>query len=344
MIIKSLSRKSNTGQLIKYVLRYTLKENEPQKVKENATIVLRHNLRSRSIKNYIQEFKENESYRIYKRKDSVTLFHSILSFSPCDKEKITNTHLKNISKKFVELRGINNLYLAVAHKEKAHIHLHIVMSGVQVNGYSSRVSKQQFKHIKLELEKYQQQKFPELNHSAIDHDKKRQKSKEDIIEQVKSSRQTEKQKLASILETAFNQSKSSGEFITFIKSKSYEPYYRNNNLQGIKIDGQKFRLQRLGYDAKKIEELNHKSAIEKNVYQEFADLRSGRNKLDRREILTSDKTEDNKDSAGQKELDELTSLRNQNVLGDLQKDQKDIDRNDAFEERGEFEDENQIKR
>ena len=68
------------------------------------------------------------------------------------------------------------------------------MSGVQLNGYSSRVSKQQFKHIKIELDKYQKEKYPQLVHSLVNHDKKTHRSKTELIEQIKTSRQTEKQK------------------------------------------------------------------------------------------------------------------------------------------------------
>lgn len=326
MLIKSLSRKSNSSQLIQYVLRYSLKEGHA-KDKDDATLILRHNLRSHSIKNYIKEFKVNESFRLYKRKDSVTLFHNIISFSPRDKELITDSILKNISKKFVELRGTNSLYLAVAHKEKAHTHLHVIVSGVQLNGYSSRVSKQQFKHIKIELDKYQQEKYPELVHSLIPHEKVSQKSKEEIIQAVQQIRQTDKQTLLKILEEKYTKASSIDDFLKRLKEETYEPYYRNNKLQGVTIEGRKFRLKNLGYDEQKIEQLNHKISFEDKSLQELHSLRKTKNRtlkrdkqsVEKRNIMLQDQTE-------QKMLNELENIRA------MKKDKEKEDREISTEE------------
>ena len=62
MIIKFLSRKSNTqGQLVRYVCRYILRDNKPS-FDENAVLILRHNIRTRNINGYIHEFKIGYHY------------------------------------------------------------------------------------------------------------------------------------------------------------------------------------------------------------------------------------------------------------------------------------------
>lgn len=276
MILKSLSRKSNPSQLIGYVLRYSLRENKQAKHKEDATLILKHNLRSRSVQGYVKEFLNNEAFRIYKRKDSVILFHTILSFAPGDKERITDAQLKSIAKQYVALRGNNSLYLIVGHKEKLHTHLHMVNSGVQLNGYSSRVSKQQFKHIKLELEKFVQEKYPELSASAIIHDKKKHLSKAVLIEQAQNTRQTAKQKLLTILDEAYTIATSKEGFLNKLKEQSYEPYYRNNTLQGLMVEGRKFRFTRIGYDTETIEKLDNRMTTFENPLLELQQLRFGK--------------------------------------------------------------------
>src|ERR1700741_1033396 len=114
MIIKTLSRKSNTGQLFQYVFRYVFqrKENSPTKSVGSGKdkFIVRHNIRSRSLNGIIREYKDNESYRLVQRKDSVRLFHAIISFSDKDREQIYDALLKDVARKFIEERGTNNLY------------------------------------------------------------------------------------------------------------------------------------------------------------------------------------------------------------------------------------------
>jgi len=306
-------------------LRYSLREKTHIKDKEDAALILRHNLRSRSIAGYIREFNENESTRLYRRRDSVTLYHNIISFAPDDKNLITDSMLKDIAKKFIELRGKNNIYLAVRHQETLHKHLHIMVSGVQLNGYSSRVSKQEFKHIKIELDKYQQEKYPQLVHSLIDHDKKAHRSKTELIEQIKTSRQTEKQKLLAMLEKTYNAATSAADFLNRVKSQKLDVYERNNAVQGIIIDGQKFRFSRLGYDVQKIEELNHKIAFDEQDFVELKALRAGQKK----DVLSEVKKMPEKGKTPeQKLLDELAGLRTRPTIRKSEKPGNEVDNTD----------------
>jgi hypothetical protein len=299
MIIKSLSRKSNSGQLIKYALRYSLKENNLQEKQENAIVLLRHNLRTKTAEGNIKEFKENESYRIYRRKDSVVLFHTILSFAPKDKIRITKVMLKDVANKFVELRASNCLNLAVAHLEKNHTHVHILTSGVKVNGKSSRVSKQEFAHILSELEKYQQEKYPELIHSKNSHTKTKEVDKV----QLQKTRNSKKLSLLVNLENAYQLAQSQEEFIKSITDNKHKPYYRNNKLQGVLVDGRKFRLSTLGFDAKKLEELKERETNFKSTFDEIQSIRNTPIKTKEMEVVNT--KEDNVES----ELESIQALR-----------------------------------
>src|SRR5215212_758384 len=134
MLIKTMSRKSNGGQLVAYVCRYILNPDKskllvkaPQHSKETTQIIIRHNLRARSsVRNFIKEFEENEKFRLVHRRNSVKLFHTVLAFGKGDKERVTDAMLKDIAYRFIELRGVNNLYLGTAHYNTDSTHLHII--------------------------------------------------------------------------------------------------------------------------------------------------------------------------------------------------------------------------
>jgi hypothetical protein len=303
MIIKSMSRKSNAAQLIKYASRYVLKENDKHNKQESAIVLVRHNLRSKSVQGYISEFKDNESYRVYKRKDSVVLFHTVLSFSPNDQNYINNTKLKDMAKKFVDLRSPNCLNLAVAHLEREHKHVHVITSGIQVNGKSARVSKQEFAHILSELENYQQEKYPDLIHSKNSHTKTKIVDKVQLINQLQKTRETKKSSLLVNLENAYKLAQSQEEFIKSITENKHEPYYRNGKLQGVLVEGKKFRLSSLGFDKKKLEELKERETSFKSTFGELQTIRNAQTKNKEPEIVTT--KEDNVES----ELDSIQSIR-----------------------------------
>lgn len=269
-----MSRKSNGTQLISYVLRYGLKEKLTQH-KNDATIILRNHIRATKFEDIVKEFKLNESFRIYHRQDNVKLFHDILSFAPEDKGSITNQMFKEIAEKYVELRAKNTLSVIIHHAEKNHDHLHCVTAGVKLDGYSSRISKQQFHHLKIELEKFQQEKFPQLSASLINHKGTRTQSKQQIIEAVGNFRQAHKQSVLTILQNAFETAQSKKDFIQCIEKQHIQVYYRNNRLQGVTVDDRKFRFSRLGYDEEKFKELD-KREFEQSALAELSDLREGK--------------------------------------------------------------------
>jgi hypothetical protein len=277
MILKSLSRRSNSGQLINYVLRYITKEektNAPDNA-QHSLITIRHNVRSRSIKGYIREFQENESYRIYKRRDSVRLFHTVLSFGAHDKEHIDHKILKDFARKFIELRGQNNLYIGAPHFDKDHTHLHLVVSGTQLNGRSSRLSKQEFKHLKLSLEAYQREHYPELIHSIVEHDKHTQQTKENLFKIFKAERQTGKQAVLNSLELNHANSTSLETFLSNLTKDGHVPYYRNGRLQGVIYENKKYRFSRLGFDDNRLTQFSSRRTEDELSLEELQQLRVG---------------------------------------------------------------------
>src|SRR5436305_1546244 len=104
------------------------------------------------------------------RKDNVKAYHSIIAFSNKETTLINDEMLKDISDKFVSLWGANALYVGAVHRNTDSIHIHIVSSGTQLcTGLANRKSTQQFQELKVKLQEYQKEKYPQLIHSLPEH-------------------------------------------------------------------------------------------------------------------------------------------------------------------------------
>ncbi len=173
MIIKSKSYKHNKA--FKTVVDYVLREAE----QDNGFVLTRF-IKGKNLSNdeISKQFLANEQYRVNPRKNNVKLFMEILSFHSENAKDLTNTKLKKIARKYMSLRSNLSVALATAHrKEKDHVHLHILLSGVEYRtGKSIRISRDDFKNkVKIQMEQFQEKHFPELSKSAIDHNPSKKK-------------------------------------------------------------------------------------------------------------------------------------------------------------------------
>lgn len=266
MIIKTMGRKGNIERTINYLFK------DEAKLRKDGSkpIVVRKNLRSRKIENVIKEFKANEELRVQKRIDRVQIYHTVISFHEKDSRYLNEKTLKDFARQYMKERG-NNIYLATAHFDRGHQHLHICESGSSyMTGKANSMSKARYRELKVKMQEYQKAKYPELSNSLPKHGKK-MSPKETAI----GSRETKKQALLSCLSIAESKSKNTEDFLEEIRKGGHEPYYRGGKLSGIKYEGDtKFRLSGLGYKDK-VEELSERFNDEKTKLDELEDLRSG---------------------------------------------------------------------
>ncbi|MCQ4141598.1 relaxase/mobilization nuclease domain-containing protein [Chryseobacterium sp. EO14] len=256
MIIKSKSYK--TTRSFTTVLNYVFRENE----RDNGFVLTKFiKGKGLTVEELGQQLLSNEQFRIHKRKNNVHLYMDILSFHPRDAERLNNEKLHQIALKYLSLRAPKSIAIATVHKnEKNHTHLHICFSGVEYKtGKSIRISKDDFqKKVKLEMEAYQMEFFPELILSKIRHEKsitpKKQlkKDHEKIMESF--GEISEKQKLLKVLEEAFTISKSEKYFYKKLQEKGLQLYSRNGKITGIK-GKRKFRFKTLGYTPEILQQL-----------------------------------------------------------------------------------------
>jgi hypothetical protein len=298
LIIKNLSRKSQTGQLVKYICRYIA---NPEKQKGNSQFMIRHNLKEKNIDGIINEFKINNERRIYKRRDQVEVFHTILSWSHKDAKQIDDKMLTAISKEYIRLRGDNALFLICKHENTKSTHLHICSSGNYINGLGARLSHAQFNQLKKDLTLFQIKHYPNLIHSLPQHDKSGQ-----LHEHSKPPFErfhTHKAELAVTLGLIAEKSKSFDALLAFLSEKGLQPYYRKKDqvLSGITgPDNRKYRLSTLGVK-EKIEELKATSERQKRELEEIKGIRERQEDREREIDEEQDYDEDNSSESEREE-------------------------------------------
>ena len=173
MIIKVLSRKTSTGTLMNYLFKYITNEDKTT----TKSFVVRHNVRANTIQGYTQEFEANEKIRIHKRKQQPAVYHTIISWHTNDAKFLDDKKLRILAKEFIKQRGEQNLYVITKHTDTDRIHLHCAISATQLNGKSSRISKQEFEQLKINMDRFQREHFSELSHSLPQHGKQLEERK-----------------------------------------------------------------------------------------------------------------------------------------------------------------------
>lgn len=257
MIVKSIP---HTRASYKRLLNYIFKESDTIKP------LVQTNVQGSTVPQWIDEFKENEKSRLYIRNNNTKIFHEVLSFSKDDYHAISKNVMKDIGMKYLQMRGENIIGLGAIHTDRKNVHLHLMLSPVELfTGRSIRISKQRFEDIKLELQKYHLQKYPDIKHSTVEHGKKELRISEKEYQLKKRKNKTEKELTKELLEQLYKKSYSKEDFYSLIQKNSLVIYERNGKPYGI-IGKRKMRFSTFGFDYEKIERLN--------IVKEFEKIRS----------------------------------------------------------------------
>lgn len=160
MIVKSMSRKTPSfGQLLAYMT-----------IPERTGPAVTHNLAAdaQDIDAVHREFLDNYRY-LPPRKSGNVLYHEILSFADHDRANVTPSILEDMTRKYLDLRAPFALAFAQAHFEETDCpHVHIMISANKVGSHHRvSLSRAEFAKVKHDLEAYQRQRYPFLEHSVV---------------------------------------------------------------------------------------------------------------------------------------------------------------------------------
>ncbi len=270
MIVKIKTRKTPS---YRQILEYLLKN------KEERSFLLKHNLKGNSIPEWEKQFKANETYRKFKRKDSVLLYHEIISFHKDDVKNISPEKLEDLTREYIKLRNPNGIFLAVMHTDKEHHHIHLCTSALEFrNGNSLRMSKEKFAELKKQIQNYQREKYPELSNSIVAHGKteKKELALSDTEYQIKrrTGRASEKERLVGILKTCYKKADCKESFFELLKECGLKIYSRGGKVSGVWFANRKFRFNRIGFGEERMDELEKVRIKGK----ELSDMRGERKK------------------------------------------------------------------
>ncbi len=253
MIIKSLSRQNKSfRELYNYL------------VKDKEAILGAFNLYSnpKDKKAVVKEFLDNAKF-LKKSRGKNFLYHEILSLNPNSLDlKKQIAILNDLVNRYVNLRAKDHLVFTAIHKDKKHLHIHLMISANEL--YSSkrvRFSKKDFNKIQKELENYLLNNYPELNSKKI----YTKESKE---------KKSNKEKLKNILDSIFKNISSIDEFYKALETNNLELYTRGKTV-GIVFEGKKYRLKTLGF----IDEYERVLNSAKNSKQEIEKRREEMKKI-----------------------------------------------------------------
>lgn len=159
MIIKTFSRTSPSMQDIVHYIA------DPNKTQEQPLRVYR-NVPSMDIENIIDTFEQNLTFQTPQNK--LTAYHDILSFHPSDVPLLSQDIIYELVQHYIMLRAPKSLWFGQLHTDQEHPHVHLLLSGNEYHARkASRISRPEFYQLRVDLEHYQQEHFPQLTHSLI---------------------------------------------------------------------------------------------------------------------------------------------------------------------------------
>ena len=140
--------------------------------RDREPLVVKQFVRGYDPEKWADAFKENDEKRTFTHTRRTVLRHEIISFSPESTEFLGREKLKAFAKFYLKHRSPHSVGVCGVHYDKA-IHIHFIISGVTIEGTSTRISRKDFREFKIQLQEFQKRMYPELSHSIVEHAKKK---------------------------------------------------------------------------------------------------------------------------------------------------------------------------
>ncbi|WP_114490711.1 relaxase/mobilization nuclease domain-containing protein [Candidatus Ulvibacter alkanivorans] len=124
------------------------------------------------IDNMLVQFETNNDKRFIPHAKANRAYHEILSFHAKDSKHLSKNALLEVARTYAKERSPNSLIVSSMHRNKDHLHIHVIVSAVELGGKVKRLSRSKFRELKQNMERYQD-RFLRLEHSKVDHSKKK---------------------------------------------------------------------------------------------------------------------------------------------------------------------------
>lgn len=242
MIIKSMSRKSNSfAQLFDYI---NGEDDVPYFVSWNLNL---GNHRDRN--NALSQFYDNARC-LRSFKGGNVLYHEIISFKyisgvPLEKQMKA---LHDLTLKYIQARGKGLLSYGRMHMKQGHLHFHVMMSSNEMmQSKRHSLSKEEYRQIQVQCERYLQQTYPDLQQPVIYDQDRKQKSlrtNQREYELVKRTGEKSKRQQVHDLLSGLLKQVSGQELEQMLREHGFELYKRGDSYAVI-YDGRKYRLSTL---------------------------------------------------------------------------------------------------
>lgn len=204
---------------------------------------------SKDRKEFINEFYNNSKH-IKNARGKVFLYHEVLSL---EKNNLSTEQQKEIlhdlAQMYLYQRAELHLSFGVVHEDKENIHLHLMISANEIEGDKRiRLSKNEFSQVQQAIQRYKNQKYPELEETQ--HYKKRKdfsKSKQNEQEIKNRGAKSQKTIIKERLQEIFRKAQSYSGLDKSMENNGFELYKRGNNI-GVTYNNKNYRLKTLGLE------------------------------------------------------------------------------------------------
>jgi len=249
MILKAISHKSSSKSAIKKLIAYVFNPEKMMDTRYDRDAVMgKQFIRGYDQSKWVTAFKDNDNNRTFEHSKRTVLRHEIISFHQYSDPFLDEKTLKAFGRFYLQNRSSNSLGVFAVHYDEAP-HIHFIISAVDIHGNSTRISQQEFKDFKNQLQTFQMEFYPKLEHSVVDHNKS-QTLKLKLSHQEQRMEQrgvTSKKRLLSEKVMELAKGCESLEALTsLLTSNSLKPYYRKGKLTGVWMGKTKYRLITLG--------------------------------------------------------------------------------------------------
>lgn len=285
------------------------------------SLIVRHNVKG-TIDQCIRAFEANEENRRIKRHDAIRAYHEVLSLR-IHPTQVTEKMLEDLSIKFFELRAPSSMGIAIAHLNTQNPHIHFMISGVEIEtGRSTRISREAFASVKVQMQEYERAKYPVLMQSSVAHGKK-QKERSMVREReyqlTKRTRTTsDKERIAQAVKLCYSKSLGKEDFIRQLSDAGLVMYSRNGKMQGVESDNRKYRFTTIGYEPN-LKDLDVREAAAKDL-QAFREQRENKELAreieDRSESLSDIEVDRYKSEVTQEQVEEEPEIEDTKVEPD----------------------------